>query len=214
MKQPAQLPKASDLLAAAYSVALTRQSAVMDQWLGLSFRLGSQLPDSLLAVSIQRCGRLDALVRDIENEFAGYQENSEKTQIYDADILHTLSESWISSAYAILFVLKRIGLKASDLQALYEDSRLIRVALEKHEIPSDRSLKEPITLQTAPSQSDDPRTFIYDKADPFRSHIMPSGMNPQGVICWQVADLENSQSRWLSRRYISDRMLGLLSTPR
>jgi hypothetical protein len=211
MQNPDQLPGVLPIIGAAYDMAVMRQKVVVDQWRTLSWRLGSLLPHSLLLVSIQRCGRLDALVRCLEDEYATYVTNPNQAPLSAGDMLHTLSESWIGSIYAILFVLaRRLKLEIDGLEGLHEDSRLIRVALEKHEIPSDRDLKEPIKLQTfSTAPAADEKTFRYDKNDPLRSHIMPSGINPQGSICWLVTDLKNNNTRWLARRYISDRALAL-----
>jgi hypothetical protein len=183
----------------------------MNQWRTLSSRFGSQLPDSLLIVSIQRCGRLDALIRSIEDEFESYVANPDQMPLSAGDTLHTLSETWIGSVYAILYVLARkVRPEANGLEELYDDTRLIRVALEKHEIPSDRILTEPIELQTVDNEPGSARALIYDRRDPLRSHIMQSGINPQGSICWLITDLRSGTNRWLARRYISDRVLGLL----
>jgi hypothetical protein len=214
MTNPDELSDVLPIIDGAYCIAAVRQKVITDQWRALSWRLGSKLPQSLLMISIQRCGRLDALVRCAEEEFVKYLANPEQAPISAGDTLHTLSENWIGSIYAILFVLaRRIKLDIEDLKELYEDSRLIRVALEKHEIPSERDLKEPIHLQTFSADPSNVKRFTYDKDDPLRSHIMPSGVNPQGSICWLVTDLKNGTSRWLSRRYISDRFLALARNP-
>lgn len=98
----------------------------------------------------------------------------------------------------------------TSVRALAEDFRLVRVSLEKHQIPSDlKELDAPLSLQKAPAKGDHTDVYVYDKADPKRAHIMPTGFSVRGSVVWQVIDLKNDQGRWIERRSLSERMMAL-----
>ena len=96
-----------------------------------------------------------------------------------------------------------------------DDLRMIRVQIEKYEVPSDRKLTEP--LQFSPTQlrpdEKEPPTYVYDKADRLRAHIPRTGLSARWSYMWEVFDVKADASRWFERLELSNRMIDLLSPP-
>jgi hypothetical protein len=97
----------------------------------------------------------------------------------------------------------------ADVTALTQDLRLLRVPLAKREITSEGQLKKPLNLQKLPPKGDQSDCYEYDKGDPKRSHIMPTGLSGRGSVTWLALDVKKSQERWIERRDRSDRILSL-----
>ncbi len=125
-----------------------------------------------------------------------------------------LSEWWISSAYGVCYTLSsRKLLVGEEFLGLANDLRMVRVQLEKHELPSDRQLKEPMMLaptQLRPDETEPP-IYVYDKDDPRKSHIPGTGISARHSMMWEVIDVKTRTQRWLERTELSERMLRLLA---
>ena len=102
---------------------------------------------------------------------------------------------------------------SDDVTALAEDFRLLRVPLAKQEIASQGQLKEPLKFQKFPPKGDQSDAYEYDKSDPKRSHIMPTGISARGSVTWQALDIKKGQERWIERRDLSDRIVALWGKP-
>lgn len=201
----------SELILSGYQLAATQQRAVTEAWTTGSIRLGGALPGSLLLVSIQRTGRLDAVLRCMEDEFISAV-LSDDIRPWIAEPLSSLSETWIGQVYEIIRLTKERKLIADSdvLEALAHDFRLLRVPMEKHEIAQDRSLTKPVAMYRSPAKPDD-TDYLYDRKDQLRSHIMPTGISQRGSVQWLAIDISASLSqRWIERRELSDRVLQLL----
>jgi hypothetical protein len=127
--------------------------------------------------------------------------------------LMMFSELRIGAAYAICFALKdaEIAIGRAQLVSLAEDLRLIRVQIEKHQIPSDWKLKEPLPFSTAEPGEAPERVTLYDKADPVRAHIGRIGVSDRGSIVWEVVELPTHSMRWIERHTLADAMLDVFS---
>jgi len=190
-------------LSASLSDAKDRFPEVYEGWRKASFLYGGRLPRSLLIGQLQKLGKLDVLIRCLEQEF-----RPDYSDLEALDTQTMLSEHWVSSVYEVLRLLKSRNLEASDpFIAMMRDFELVRITLDKHEVAGDRKLKEP--LQMVSAGKGPTTTYSYDPLDPTRSHIMRVGINPRGSICWEVLDLKTDQQRWLERRYLSDRLLAI-----
>jgi hypothetical protein len=92
---------------------------------------------------------------------------------------------------------------------------MIRVQIEKYEVPSDKKLTEP--LQFSPTQlrpdEKEPPIYVYDKSDPLRAHISRRGISARFSYMWEVFDVKADASRWYERLELSDRMIDLFSPP-
>lgn len=184
-----------------------KNSQLSQRWIGTSWRIGSQLPQSLLSISIQRLGEVDLVCRALETELM-----TQPQQAGDLDLrpnyLAVLSEWWIGSAYAICYALKdRKILSADEFLRLADDLRMIRVQIQKYEVPSDKKLTEP--LQFSPTQlrpdEKEPPIYAYDKSDPLRAHISRRGISARFSYMWEVFDVKADASRWYERLELSDR---------
>lgn len=201
----------SELILSAYQLAAIQQGTVTQAWITGSHRLGGALSGSLLQVSIQRTGRLDSVLRCMEDESISAA-LSDDIRPWVAEPLASLSETWVGQVYEIIRLTKERKLIADSplLEALAHDFRLLRVPMEKHEIAQDRSLAEPLAMYRSPTKTDD-TDYLYDKKDQLRSHIMPTGISQRGSVQWLAIDVSNSLSqRWIERRDLSDRVLQLL----
>jgi hypothetical protein len=210
------VPTVGQLLVAAFGFSRAKNTQLNRRWIDMSWNIGSQLPQSLLSVSIQKLGEVDLVCRALETELMTQPE-----QAGDLDLrpnyLGVLSEWWIGSAYAICYTLKdrKISSEAGFLR-LADELRMIRVQIEKYEVPSDRKLTEPLRFsptQLRPDEKEAP-IYTYDKTDRLRAHIAGKGVSARRSLMWEVFDSKAQEGRWFERLELSDRMLDLLSPPK
>lgn len=201
----------TSMIGQAFQVSMMQCPELSKSWIEFSFRFGGLLPNSQLSISVQRIGRVDALLRCMEDEFTAAVTPPENVLYHESYV--TISELWIGSAYEVARLLndkKRKLIKTTDeYNALLRDLALIRMPIEKHEIESDKDIKKPLLMKRQPPRDDDTDLYEYDRNDKYRAHIMPTGMSPRGSIMWQVVDVKNGQEYWIERRELADRMLGL-----
>ena len=198
----------SELILSGYQLAAKQQEAVTQSWVTGSHRLGGALPGSLLSVSIQRTGRLDAVLRCMEDEYTSVALR-EEIRPWVAEPLASLSEMWIGQVYEIVRLARERKLIADSdfFEALAHDFRLLRVPMEKHEIAQDRSLMASVPMSRTPAREGDV-DYRYDKKDPLRAHVMPTGISQRGSMQWLAIDISAALSqRWIERRDLSDRVL-------
>jgi hypothetical protein len=179
----------------------------------MSFKIGSLLPQSLLPVSIQRLGEVDLVCRAIEQELVERPSRTEELDLRP-NYLGILSEWWVGSAYAICFTLKGRKLLSDDaFLELADTLRMIRVQIEKHEVPSDKKLAEPLQFSPTRLREDETEApiYTYDKTDRLRAHIPRTGMSSRFSLMWEVFDVNADAMRWFERQDLSDRMLDRLS---
>jgi hypothetical protein len=99
----------SDLVVASFRQASERYPSLHDAWIRVSFRIGGQLPASLLSHSVQRYGELDLLLRCIEDELPPKLGSPPGlNHHYQYQLL--LSEIWVAGVYEILRLLNERGL--------------------------------------------------------------------------------------------------------
>jgi hypothetical protein len=96
---------------------------------------------------------------------------------------------------------------------VFRQLELIRVIIEKHEIPKDRELREPLVLQKRPTHDAARDVYVYDKGDATRAHIPLQGVSERGSSMWHVIDVSNKAEFWVERRLLSDQLLELWSFP-
>ena len=205
----------SELVVSSYQLASMRQQAVIESWIAGSLKLGGKLPNSLLVVSIQQVGSLDALLRSMEDELTSDVIQSE-IRPWVLNPLTSLSEIWVGQIYEIVRLTQERNLVVDDniLSEIAHDLRVLRIPIEKHEIAQDRILTAPLALSKfSPKQDDIPSR--YDKKDPLRAHIMPRAISARGSVQWLAVDISvDVGQRWIERRDLSDRILELLCTAR
>jgi hypothetical protein len=204
-------PTIGQLIVAAFGLAQNSNKKIHQHWIQISHRIGSQLPQSLLANSIQRLGEIDLLCRALEQELLD-RPPPEAGLDFRFNYLWVLSEWWVGSAYAVCFTLKgRKILTDHNFLKLADDLRMIRVQIEKHEVPSDKNLGEPLQFSPTQLRPDEktPPIFRYDKNDRLRAHIPRRGASSRQSAMWEVFDVKADESRWYERLELSDRMLNL-----
>lgn len=203
--------RVTSMIGDAFQVSLMQYRELSELWIKFSFHFGGLLPNSLLLMSVQRIGRLDTLLRCMEDEFTAAVTPPEN--LLNLENYVTLSELWIGSAYEVVRLLSdqnRKLIKTTDeYDALLRDLALIRMPIEKHEIAKDRSMAKPLEMKRHPPLGDVNDAYHYDPKDQHRAHIMPTGMSQRGSIMWQVIDVKNDQEFWIERRALAERMLGL-----
>jgi hypothetical protein len=199
------------LIATAFHRARQTYPDLNQKWVRLSHFVGSGLPHSLLSVSIQREGEMDLVLRCMEDETAERHKSKSDDALFVGNYLHVFSANWIGGMYEILRVLKSVKSQNDDVfMQLFYDFELLRIPLEKHQIAKDGDLTAPLRLQRQPSRGDNSDEYVYSKENPKRSHIMPSGITERGSITWLAIDVRNNgSSRWIERRWLSDRTIGL-----
>jgi hypothetical protein len=159
------------------------------------------LLNSLLSYSVQQYGKLDLVLRCMEDEIAPQVGKSE-FQFQDQRLF---SEIWVGGVYEVLRLLKERKLADSvEFRDLEHDFTLLRVTLDKHDIAGQASLKAPLEMF-----KDQTNVYLFRKNDLQRSHIMSIGVTPQGSVVWQTIDLKADAARWIERRALSDRMITL-----
>jgi len=197
-------------LANAFAAAVTKYPAERSSWVELSFQLGGLLPDSALSWSIQSMGTLDLAVRAMEDEALPVDGTGSDLEIFSMDLQVVLSEMWVGGIYEVTRLLKARGLVAGDaFHKLAHDFELVRIPIEKHELPKDDRLKSPLALSRQPPNNDDTDIYIYSRNDPKRAHIAPKGLSERGSLMWHVLDHLADKSWWLERRSLSERFLSL-----
>lgn len=207
-------PVLGQLIISTFGVARLKFPELSQKWIAASWRVGSKIPGSLAIVSAQRVGELDLLCRGLEVELF---ENPLKPEVMDLreNYLSMFSELWIGAAYAISFALKdrKLLLDDADFVRLAEDLRLVRVQCEKHQIASERALKEPLQLSSGSSQVGEApeRVYTYDKSDDLRAHIGRTGVSDRRSVMWEVIETKTLTTRWIERQMVADKMLDLFS---
>ena len=175
-------------------------------WVQASFQVGSNLPDSLLTMTIQRAGDLDILLRSFEASASNG--TSVEASMFNFNYQAKLSELWIGRVYAVFATVDRARRRPSS--AMWSDLAThvtrLRVAFEKHQIAHD--LGRTMWMQRVPAKPDEP-PLIYDGTDSERSIILPSGISSRGSCTWMVTDPKRRVSYWVERLDISQRVLRL-----
>ncbi len=179
----------------------------------MSWRIGSQLPQSLLPISIQRLGEVDLVCRAVEKELLE-RPSGDGEMDFRFNYLTVLSEWWVGSAYAVCYTLKdRQILTDPVFLKLADELRMIRVQIEKYEVPSDKKLTEPLLFSPTQLREDEkePPIYQYDKNDRLRAHIPRRGLSSRHSAMWEVFDVNADEARWYERMELSDRLLDLLA---
>jgi hypothetical protein len=171
-RQMAAPSSVSNLIDQAFAEAASRNLEQRGAWLNISVKIGGLLPSSLLIVTLQKIGNLDLLLRAMEEEFR-------QSPNRDGTRLAMLSERWIAATYEVFRLLKARRLYSGEtFENLERDLKLIRIPLEKHEIPEEWMLDGATEMTRTPPNNDasDFYEYVPGQKDPLRAHIMPSAL--------------------------------------
>ena len=168
----------SELLQAAFSASEARYPTLANQWIRCSFRIEAVLPNSGISKKVQDMGLIDRLTRSLEDEWTG-----SPTSIFSLNNQVLFSSLFIGGIYAVLRALRQriaefnraggdpsaISLSLPDLERLHRDFELIRVPLDKFELPQERKISEPIKMIKVPTTDETSDVYMYE------SQRVPSG---------------------------------------
>lgn len=152
------------------------------------------------------------MLRCMEDEYVS-GELHDDLRPWVAEPLAFLSEAWIGLVYEIVRLAheRRLVNENDFFEGLAHELRLLRVTMEKYEIAQDRRLTAPVLMSRAPGKQEGEGDYSYDKKDPLRAHIMPTGISHRGSMQWLAIDISaDMDQRWIERRDLSDRVLKVL----
>jgi hypothetical protein len=199
----------TQLITSAFMLARFRYPELDKTWISISIRAGGLLPNSLLMASVQRTAELDMVLRCMEDDFS--PEGAGGVDLFSFNYQKMLSELWVGAVYEIFRLLRarKLILDNPAFDTLAHDLELLRISLEKHEIPADKKLTEPLLMQRSPPNNDKTDIYQYSKSDPQRAYTMPSRISGRGSVMWHVFDVKSGISDWLERRALSERIVAL-----
>jgi hypothetical protein len=207
-------------ITAAFDIAKGKYPTEASRWISLSWTLCQGI--AMLAVRLQQAGDFDLLLRCMEDELSAKSTDVSQGIDLSPHYQKMISEMWISGCYEVLRTIKqREGeeeaaklpsqgrSRTAEFRALFADLELLRMPIDKHEIPKDTQLTAPLIMQRSPPKGDDTDQYIYNRSDPKRSHIMPTGISSRSSMMWQVMDHRSGRTYWVERRDLGDRLLAL-----
>ena len=202
--------KTTDLLLAAYGMAMANNQELHKKWISISFKLGP-FAGTVHTISLQRIGRLDMMLRLLENERLEMMTVKPSNEPeWSLDLQFALSENWLLSAYEVARAAKK-PLKASRedasrLLALEHRLALVRMPLAKGVIQG---------MNRKPHKDNPPLLLKAGDATPELysddgSYIMPYGLcGETGAALWFPVDIIKGETIAICRRDLSDEMLSL-----
>lgn len=212
---------------AAWKAARAKYPEQHGTWIDLSARLAGRISIVPLMMNVQRLGDLDLLLRAMEDE-ASANSSSLRGMSMAFHYQLMLSETWVVVCYEALRVVRDRERKAAALElakdpaflqddisslasfkAIFHDVELLRMPITKYEIAKDSKMKGALNLRAIPANGDATDDRVYEKSDPARSHIMPTGISARASVMWQVLDHVAFKEHWVERRDLADRLLTL-----
>lgn len=201
---------ATELLLAAYSMAMTGRDELHEKWISISFKLGSFVGNAHL-IALQRNGRLDLMLRMLETERLGrMMHDPSKEPIWSLDLQVALSENWLLSAYEVARAaktpFKASGKNADRLLALEHRLSLVRMPVAKGVIQGmDKKAHKNNPPLLIKSGDDTPHLYQDD------GHYMaPCGLCIEtGAVVWYPVDMTKHETVAICRRDLSNEMLAL-----
>lgn len=209
----------SPILSSAFAVAKIKYHDHHVAWTKLSALLAGRFALAIAAISLQRQGDLDLLLRCLEDEFESGKATNSTGVDFTFHYQIMLSESWIVGCYEILRAFRQRDSErklAADavsvlpsFKALFADLELLRMPMAKYEIAKDRRMKHPLGFVARPENDETINETVYDKNDPSRAHRMPTGVSERGSVTWLALDHSGPREYWIERRDLADRLLAL-----
>jgi hypothetical protein len=173
-------------------------------------------------MSLQRQGDLDLLLRCMEDEFEANKAAETADDLGMDFTFHyqmMLSETWVVGCYEIFRAFRqrdderKLGADAvpalAIFKSLFADLERLRMPIAKYEIAKDKGMKQPLVMRAIPANNDATDDRPYNKDDPARHHIMPTGMSSRGSMMWLALDHMEPREYWIERRDLADRLLAL-----
>ncbi|EKS29430.1 hypothetical protein [Afipia felis] len=216
-------PSASAHITSAFFNARAKYRNLHTAWTNLSGLLSGRFSLPVAMIHLQRQGDADLLIRCMEDEFDPERARAPSNIMeFSPHYQIILSEAWIIGCYEVLRALKQrdddtlkqrmepSGVSSTAaFRSIFSDFELLRMPIAKYEIAKDKALKQPLIMKAIPPNDDTTDKKVYDKDDPKRTHIMPTGLSERGSTMWMTFDHKNSKTFWIERRDLSDRLLAL-----
>lgn len=197
--------KVRQIVCQAFYCSAIKHSDEHKRWVNLSHDLGSRIAEGAV-LSIQCLGDLDIIVRAMEDELVEQGFAEPDVMEFPALTLQShLSDVWVGGAYEIFRLAKSRLQEDAEAVQLHDALRLLRIPLEKYELPKDDKLKDVVRMAPLGGGEDDVR--IYDKNDKSKSHLIPRSLSNLGSAMWLAIDIANQSQHWLERRDLSDAIL-------
>ena len=183
------------------------------RWISVSFKLGA-IAGAVHTLSVQRIGRLDMLLRLLEDErLERTKDDPANEPDWSLDLQFALSENWLLSAYEVARTAKEMLKRRSDklprLLTLENRLALVRMPIAKGEIQgmNQRTNRDnPPMLVRAGDNTPEPY-----QAD--GSFIMPKSLCAEtGSALWHPVDMTIVQTVAICRRDLSNELLGLFES--
>lgn len=201
---------ATELLLAAYGIGMARDPGLHKRWISISHKLGP-FAGTIHAVSLQRAGRLDMLLRVLEVERLEMMKTEPSSGPgWSLDLQFALSENWLFSAYEVARAAKKplqaSGEDASRLLAFEHRLALVRMPLAKGVIQGmDRKPHRGRPPMLVKAGDDTPEHYQDDG-----SYMTPHALCEEtGAALWLPVDIAKGQTVAICRRDLSDEMLAL-----
>lgn len=184
-------------------------SDFLRDWIGISHRVGSKLPHSLLVLSIQRLADIDILTRSMEDECCQRGLNFECG--FSLNNLVFFSESWVIQSYEIFRAIREKGVlpNSESLKQFEHDLRLIRIPIAKFEIARDSGI-DSLEFEKFPPKGDESDFHTYRASDKKKSMVLPMQVSQNGSIMWYAYDSREKNHVPINRRDLSDRIYHFL----
>lgn len=201
---------ATDLLLAAYGVAIASDEELHKKWISVSYALGA-VAGNAHVIALQRNGRLDLMLRLLERErLERMKDDPSKEPIWSLDLQSSLSENWLLSAYEVARAAKKpfkaSGKDVSRLLALEHRLALVRMPIAKGVIQGmDRKPHKDNPPMLLKAGDDTPELYQDDG-----SYMAPCSLCAEtGAILWYPVDMTTRETVAVCRRDLSDEMLAL-----
>lgn len=201
---------ASDLLQAAYRMAIANGSDINKKWVRLSNRVAGIAGVNHL-YPMQQNSRLDLLLRQLERERLDSLQAPPMNEVdWTLDMQSLLSNAWVLGAYEKIRVLKKRmndrGEANARVTALAHRFAIVRMPMAKGEIEGmDRKLHKgnpPVLTILGETQA---HRYSDDGG-----YIMPSGFcGETGAVLWWPVDMTAGKTVATCRRDLSDEFLAL-----
>lgn len=188
----------NDYLRAADAAARMRAPGLSMQWIRVSHVVGGMMPHGSIADVMQEAGRLDLLIRAIEDE--------------RDPMLHPLvpiAMTWVALSYEAVRALHQRSPALPGLEPLLRRLELVRMPLFKSEVARERPNRmPPIDLYAYPPTSAEEAPRRYDRLDDQRAYRPVAAMTEQG-LAWGVVDAVTCRMVWVTRRSLADALLAV-----
>ena len=177
------------------------------KWTNLGWKAGPHSRGFSPVPDFKFLGELDLVLREMERDLVS--ERSPSALDLRPDLLRSLSGAWIGLAYSTHYLVRQDERLPAVMESTYDDLRLLRVQLEKHEYSAQGIKKpdrRPMTMAEFGPEGPGERS-IYDPDDPDRQFSPVLGISYRGSMVWNVGDLRNRSSKWVERQSLSDQIL-------